>query len=137
MKRSHDHSASVSLTPQTSLKIALWLLSECDTSTFPVIDQGQYFGVVFKEDLLKYAPSPANTLSQWEYPDLLENILISEEGLVRQIPEVGSHTSTESIIDAMRDGQSNVVAVVEDGRLFQLINWQDVLDRMEPQTTTC
>lgn len=137
MKRHNDRPASVSLTPNTSLKVALWLLSECRASTLPVIDQGQYLGVVLKEDLLKYAPSPANTLSQWEYPDLLENILISEENLVRQIPEVGTQTTTENVLDAMRSGQSNVVAMVKDGRLFQLINWQDVLDQMEPQAAAC
>lgn len=137
MKFKNTTTASVSLTPQTSLKVALWLLQQGQAVALPVIEQGRYLGVVLKEDLLTYAPSPANTLSQWEYPELLENILIDEENLIRQIPQIHSHSSIENILDTMREGKSNVVAVVEDERLFQLINWQDVLERMQPQASVC
>lgn len=136
MKRSNE-TTLVSLTPRTSLKVALWLMQQGQSVALPVIEQGRYLGVVLKEDLLTYAPSPANTLSQWEYPELLENILIDEEKLIRQIPQISAQYSIENILDTMREGKSNVVAVVEDERLFQLINWQDVLDRMQPQAPVC
>lgn len=128
MQRTFNHPSSspISLTPQTSLKIALWLLKETTANALPVMENGRYLGVVLREDLLLYAPSPANGLTQWEMPELLERVSIADERLIRQIPKLPHDASSSRILQAM--DQAGVVAVVRGNTLLRLITWRDVLN---------
>jgi acetoin utilization protein AcuB len=133
-----DHSQNkwmVFLTPETSLDIALDLLKQTNAQALPVLNQGQYVGVVFRDELMWYAPSPATTLSRWEYPELLQTITLGAENLIRQVPKVLPHAALSDLLGAMGQSTNPVIAEVDGDRLYRLITWHDVLQSMADNQT--
>lgn len=113
------------LTSQSTLAEALGLIKETGALALPVIDEGRYRGVVLRDDLLIYAPSPATSLSKWELSYLLEKVSI--ENLIKQIPTVEFGARLDEVVRAMRAEENPTVAVISQGQLYQLISWRDVI----------
>jgi len=130
-KRAAQSGWMVFLSPQTSLNVALSLLRQTDAFALPVLDGGRYIGVALRDDLMWYAPSPANTLSRWEQPDLLAMITLQEERLVRQVPQVRPDATVSQRLKALAQSAAPLIAETEGDRLYRLLSWRDVLKTME------
>ncbi len=115
------------LSPRASLGEALQALQQTSEPALAVIGDQGFMGVVLREDLLRYAPSPVNSLSKWELNFLLGNISISDEKLIKPVPEIEAGAGVSEVLDALRDGDSPVVALRAGGRFSQLISWREIL----------
>jgi len=113
----------VTLAPHASLENALRLLRASGGPALPVVDRGRFLGAVLREDLLRYAPSPASTLAAWELPGALARVRLDEEGLIRSLPRLPADASPAAVLEALRDADGPVVAV-DAPRGWELIDWR-------------
>ena len=116
------------LSPTASLGEALRALQQTREPALAVIGDRGFVGVVLREDLLRYAPSPANSLSKWELNYLLDTIRISDEKLIKPVSEIEVGADVGKVIEALRQGASPVVAMVAGGKFSQLLSWREILN---------
>lgn len=118
-----------------SLELALHLMRQTQGPALPVLEAGRFVGVVLRDELQLYAPSPASTLSRWELPLLLQRVSLKAENLIRTVPHLAPGSTFSDLVRAMQESQSPVVAIVQDGRLQELISWKDVLGQVQTRVT--
>jgi len=135
MTRDLTRAVHVTLTPETSLGEALRVFDQTKVEALAVLNRGKYVGVVSRNDVVRYAPSPASTLSKWEMSGLLENISIHSQKLITELPRVDYKWEVRHKLDALLESDSEAVAVMNDGQFSHIESWKDLCGKLmrEPQ----
>ncbi|MBI1729104.1 CBS domain-containing protein [Candidatus Acetothermia bacterium] len=116
------------LSPNVSLGEALYAMDQTSDPALPVVGENGFVGVVLREDLMRYAPSPATSLSKWEMNFLLNDISVADEKLIRGVSQVEAHAHLDELIEAFRSSESPVIGVTLHGRFCQLLSWRGLLE---------
>ena len=130
MSQNYSHLVNVTLTPQTSIGEVLRVFDQTDAIALAVLDRGRFHGVVTRESALKYSPSPANSLSQWELNFMLEEMKLADTKLISEASHVDYKWNTQHKVTALLDSHAPVVAVMNENQFSHLENWRDLLSRL-------
>ncbi|HHY38076.1 MAG TPA: CBS domain-containing protein [Clostridia bacterium] len=120
-------SSVVCVDPDTSFPEALTMMKEKGVRRLPVVRDGKLVGIVTELDLLKYAPSPATSLSIWELNYLLSRLKVSEV-MKRDVITVGPDEPIEDAALLMRQHRIGGLPVVRDGEVVGMITETDIFD---------
>jgi acetoin utilization protein AcuB len=107
--------------PAASVPDALQVMRGSKVRQLPVLnDKGELVGIVSLEDLLKFSPSPATSLSVYELNYLLEKLKV-EEVMTRDVVTVTEDVALEEAGRIMADSKISGVPVMRDGELVGII----------------
>jgi len=112
---------------RTSVQDALRLVASYGFSALPVCDEGRFLGMVREKDLLAMTPSQATTLSRFEINSLLDKVTV---GAIMTPPPatVPPDLPLREAAEIMVKSSSDILPVVDQGRLAGLISWVGLLD---------
>lgn len=116
----------VTITPETSLSVAMNLMREKKVRRFPVLDRhGHLVGIVSDSDLLYASPSPVTSLSVWEIHGLLDRLKI-EQIMTREVITVAEDTPLEEAARIMVDKRIGGLPVMHGDKLVGIITETDI-----------
>jgi len=112
---------------RTSVQDALRLAADHGISALPVCDEGRFLGMAREKDLLTMTPSQATTLSRFEISSLLDKVTV---GAIMMPPPatVPPDLPLREAAEIMVKSSSDILPVVDQGRLAGLISWAGLLD---------
>jgi CBS-domain-containing membrane protein len=118
------------LSPNVSLGEALYAIEQTSDPALPVVGENGFVGVVLREDLMRYAPSPATSLSKWEMNYLLNGISVGDEKLIKPVPVIEADAHVDELIAVFHSSGSPVIGITLQGRFCQLLSWRGLLDEL-------
>jgi len=121
------NSAMPIVSSRTSVQAALQLVHEHGLSSLPVCDGGRFIGMVREKDLLSMSPSQATSLSRYEISTLLDKVTVG--AIMMPLPAtVPPDLPLREAAEIMVKSSSDILPVVDQGRLAGIISWVELLD---------
>lgn len=114
------------VTPDTPLMEADWIMQENDYRHLPVVEGGRLVGIVTDRDLRQASPSPATSLSVYEISYLLAKLTVDQ---VMSTPVRTVHPD-DSVLEAaslMLEARISALPVVDEGDLVGILTTTDLL----------
>ncbi len=120
------------VTPETSVSEAFYLMKECNIRRLPVVVKGKVVGIVTLSDLNKAAPSSATALSVHEINYLLEKTKIKDILPKNQkVITIGPDNYIETAAKRMRQNTVSGLPVIDkDGKLVGIVTETDIFDAL-------
>lgn len=115
------------VTPQTTLPVAVRLVSERGIRHLPVLEGETLVGIVSDRDLKRAMASPATSLSAHELRYLLDTVAVGEI-MTRAVITIAPGFPVEEAARIMIKEKISALPVTEGGRLVGIITETDVLD---------
>lgn len=115
------------ISPDQTIPDAHEVMAKNGIRRLPVIKNGQLVGIVSREDIARYTPSKATSLSMGEITYLMAktkvSLIMSKEPVT-----ISSNALLEEAALLMRDNSISFLPVVDDGRLVGIITESDIFD---------
>ncbi|MFO1435937.1 MAG: CBS domain-containing protein [Gammaproteobacteria bacterium] len=119
-----------SVTPDTSVADASYLMRKRRIRHLPVLVDGELVGVVTRTDILAAQPSEAIALKNWEQDDILCKITVQKIMALKPVT-VGEDTSLVDAARLMLERRIGCLPIVDNERkLHGLITETDLLQAM-------
>ncbi len=115
------------ISPDQTIPDAHEIMTTHGIRRLPVMKNGKLVGIVSKEDITKYSPSKATTLSMGEITYLLSKTKISMI-MTKDPVTISSNALLEEAATLMRDNDISFLPVVDDGKLVGIITESDIFD---------
>lgn len=116
----------ITVSPDTSVRDALYLMREKKIRRLPVLDErGQLVGIVSEKDLLYASPSPVTSLNVWEIHDLLYKLTVQKVMSTRVIT-VSENQPVEDAARIMEDAKVGGLPVMRGKTLVGIITESDL-----------
>ncbi|MDR7554219.1 MAG: CBS domain-containing protein [Armatimonadota bacterium] len=112
--------------PTTSVAMALRLMRDAGLPALPVMQDGQFAGLVHERDLLRLTPSEASTLDRHELHAVLAGLTVARA--VRPGAAVSPECPVEEAARRMTRAGAPVVPVVSGGMPVGVLLWTAVLE---------
>ena len=115
------------ISPDHTIPDAQEIMMKHGIRRLPVVKNGKLVGVVTKEDIERYSPSKATSLSMGEITYLLSKTKVKQ--IMTKNPVVISPNALlEEAAILMRDQRVGFLPVVDDDKLVGIINESDIFD---------
>lgn len=115
------------ISPDQTVPEAQEIMLKNGVKRLPVMQNGKLVGVVSKEDIERYSPSKATTLSMGEITYLLTKTKIKRI-MTKELITISSDALLEEAATLMRDNKVSFLPVVDDNRLVGIITESDIFD---------
>lgn len=115
------------ISPDQTIPEAQEIMMQNDVRRLPVIKNGKLVGIVSKEDIERYSPSKATSLSVGEITYLLSKTKIRQI-MSKDLITISPNALLEEAAILMRDNKVSFLPVVDDGRLVGIITESDIFD---------
>lgn len=119
--------AVVTVTPDSSIGVAIELMREGGFHRLPVVEEGRLLGIVTDRDLRQATNSPLVLRERWYSDFLLEAIKVRS----CMTPDPIAVAPTDSVLDAvrlLRQHQIGGLPVVLEGAVVGIVTTTDILD---------
>lgn len=134
--KTFSNHVNLQLSPKTSLGEALRAFEQTDADALAILESNRFKGVVTRLDVLRYAPSPASSLSKWEMNFLLEETTISDEALIHEIPMMEVTESLEQQAELLLSEGTPIIGLAIGGQFSHLRGWRELMEQLLQQRTT-
>jgi len=115
------------ISPDQTIPDAHEIMAQNGVKRLPVMKQGRLVGIVSKEDIERYSPSKATTLSMGEITYLLSKTKISS--IMNKNPvTITSNALLEKAALLMRDNDIGFLPVIDDEKLVGIITKSDIFE---------
>lgn len=115
------------ITPEQTIPEAQEIMIKNGVRRLPVMKNGKLVGIISKEDIERYSPSKATSLSMGEITYLLTKTKIKQI-MTKDPITISSVALLEEAATLMRDNKVSFLPVVEDDRLVGIITESDIFD---------
>ena len=115
------------ISPEQTIPDAHEIMVQNGVKRLPVMKNGKLVGVVSKNDIDRYSPSKATTLSMGEITYLLSKTKIKHV-MTKNPITISSNALLEEAATLMRDQRVGFLPVVDDGKLVGIITESDIFD---------
>lgn len=115
------------VSPDQTIPDAHEIMAQNGVKRLPVMKNGKLVGVVSKEDIERYSPSKATTLSMGEITYLLSKTKIKQI-MTKNLITTSSNALLEEAATLMRDNKVSFLPVVDDNKLIGIITESDIFD---------
>src|SRR5690554_219629 len=115
------------ISPDDTIPDAHEMMKEHGVRRLPVMKNGKLVGIVSNEDIEKYSPSKATTLSMGEITYLLSKTKIGQI-MTKNLITISSCALLEEAALLMRDNKVGFLPVVDDDKLVGIITESDIFD---------
>lgn len=115
------------ISPEQTIPDAHEIMMEHGIKRLPVLKNGKLVGVVSREDIERYSPSKATTLSVGEITYLLAKTKISSI-MSKELVTITPDALLEEAVVLMRDNDVNFLPVVEGEKLVGIITVSAIFD---------
>ena len=116
----------ITITPDTSLHEAHYLMNEKRIRRLPVVDHGRLVGIVTLGDVRSAEPSAASTLSVWEMNNLLAKLKVAEI-MTRDPVTISQEATISTVAEIMLEKKFSGLPVVDEaGTLVGIITESDI-----------
>lgn len=115
------------VSPDHTIPDAHELMVQHGVKRLPVIKNNKLVGVVSKEDIDKYSPSKATSLSMGEITYLLSKTKIKQI-MSKNLITISPNALLEEAAILMRDNKVSFLPVVENNKLVGIITESDIFD---------
>jgi acetoin utilization protein AcuB len=115
------------VSPDQTIPDAHELMVQHGVKRLPVIKNNKLVGVVSKEDIDKYSPSKATSLSMGEITYLLSKTKIKQI-MSKNLITISPNSLLEEAAILMRDNKVSFLPVVENNKLVGIITESDIFD---------
>jgi len=115
------------VSPDQTIPEAHEIMTKHGVKRLPVMSKGKLVGVVSKEDIDRYSPSKATTLSMGEITYLLAKTKIKQI-MSKQLVTISPDALLEEAATLMRDNNVGFLPVVQNDKLVGIITESDIFD---------
>ena len=116
----------ITVSPQASLDDAASLMATEHVSRLPVVDKrGKLVGIITEKQILRYAPSKATLLDEFEIKGVMNRIAV-EKVMTRDVVTITADTPIEDAARVMADHEISGIPVVSGDRLVGVIAETDL-----------
>lgn len=115
------------VSPDHTIPDAHEIMVQHNVKRLPVLKNGKLVGVVSKEDIDRYSPSKATTLSMGEITYLLSKTKIKQI-MSKNLITISPDALLEEAAILMRDNKVSFLPVVDDNKLVGIITESDIFD---------
>lgn len=115
------------ISPDQTIPEAQEIMMQHDVRRLPVIKNGKLLGIVSKEDIERYSPSKATSLSMGEIIYLLSKTKIKQI-MSKDLITISPNALLEEAAILMRDNRVGFLPVVDEGKLVGIITESDIFD---------
>jgi len=116
----------ITVSPQASLDDAASLMATEHVSRLPVVDKrGKLVGIITEKQILRYAPSKATLLDEFEIKGVMNRIAV-EKVMTRDVITITADTPIEDAARVMADHEISGIPVVSGDRLVGVIAETDL-----------
>jgi len=115
------------ISPDQTIPEAQEIMMQNGVKRLPVLKNGKLVGIVSKEDIERYSPSKATTLSMGEITYLLTKTKIKQI-MSKNLVTISPNALLEEAATLMRDNKVGFLPVVDDGKLVGIITESDIFD---------
>lgn len=115
------------VSPEQTIPDAHEIMTRYDVKRLPVLKNGKLVGVVSKEDIDRYSPSRATSLSMGEITYLLAKTKIKQI-MTKHPVTISPDALLEEAATLMRDNKVGFLPVMDHDRLAGIITESDIFD---------
>ncbi|HHY81927.1 MAG TPA: CBS domain-containing protein [Clostridiales bacterium] len=115
------------VSPEQTIPEAHEIMAKHGVKRLPVMHKGKLVGVVSKEDIDRYSPSKATTLSMGEITYLLSKTKIKQI-MSKELITISPDALLEEAATLMRDNKVSFLPVVQNDKLVGIITESDIFD---------
>lgn len=115
------------VSPEQTVPDAQEIMMSNGIKRLPVLKSGKLVGVVSKEDIDRYSPSKATTLSMGEISYLLAKTKIKHI-MTKELVTISPNALLEEAATLMRDQKVGFLPVVDNDKLVGIITESDIFD---------
>ncbi len=115
------------ISPDDTIPDAHEMMKEHGVRRLPVMKNGKLVGIVSNEDIERYSPSKATTLSMGELTYLLSKTKISRV-MSKNLVTISPDALLEEAATLMRDNRIGFLPVVDGEKLVGIITESDIFD---------
>lgn len=115
------------VSPDQTIPDAHEIMVQNGVKRLPVMKNGKLVGVVSKEDIERYSPSKATTLSMGEITYLLAKTKIKQI-MSKNLVTISPDALLEEAAILMRDNKVSFLPVVDNNKLVGIITESDIFD---------
>jgi len=115
------------ISPDQTIPDAQELMMKHGIRRLPVVKDGKLVGIVTKEDIERYSPSKANSLSMGEITYLLSKTKIKQI-MTKDLVTISPDALLEEAATLMRDQKVGFLPVVDGDKLVGIITESDIFD---------
>jgi acetoin utilization protein AcuB len=115
----------VTTTEATPIVEAAEVMRKNGFARMPVVRDGKLVGIITREDLLKFSPSAATTLSVWELNYILSKLTV-KDAMTQEPVTVDSDAAIEEAALLMSTRDIGALPVVHGNQLVGLITESDI-----------
>ncbi len=120
----------VTVSRDTMVARASWLVSVHDVQQLPVIDDGKLVGIIGHRMIASALPSAATTMSPPEMADSLSRMTVGKL-MIKEVITVTPDTTAETALAMMQKNRIGSLVVVDDmGLLVGIISTKDFINRI-------
>ncbi len=117
----------VTVTPDSSIGVAIVLMSEGGFRRLPVVEDGRLIGIVTDRDLRQATNSPLVLRERW-YSDFLLDAIKVKSCMTPNPITVARTTPVLDVVRLLRQHKIGGLPVVENGAVVGIVTTTDVLD---------
>jgi acetoin utilization protein AcuB len=114
----------VTVTSDTPIMEARKIMDAHNIRRLPVVDKGKLVGMVSKERIARWGPSPATSLSVWEINYLLAKMTVKEV-MKKDVVTVNPDMSVEAAIALAQSKGVGALPVLEDHQIIGIATTND------------
>ncbi len=116
----------ITISPKASLDDAASLMASEHISRLPVVDQrGRLVGIISEKQILRYAPSAATLLDEYEIKGVMNRIPV-EKVMTREVITITADTPIEEAARVMVDNEISGIPVLSGDSLVGMIAETDL-----------